>query len=456
MIKQFLPLLLIWCITLGTIMSCDPKEESISGSSSLRLSYSMDTVTFDTLLSSRASITERLIVRNTNDEALEIDNIYLGLDEDSPYNIYVNGVEGASFDGQVIYGKDSMLILVEIFFDPRDEDLPYFLKDSVNLLYNGNHDHVKLVTWGQDANYLTKQTLDCNTSWVKGKPYVLSDTITVAEGCTLTMEEGTRVYLDISSAIAVNGTLVIEGEASDRVEIKNSRFDEPYDTTIGQWGSIHFTATSRDNVIQYSDITNGTIGLSFDNSQAYISNVSINKMSSAGVSSVSSQLEIYNSEIYTCRRNLIRILEGGDLIMDHCTLAGGFREPFTIDGSLVISDSGEDAIELNVSVRNSIVWGRSNDELALTEEREGSTVTITNNILRTMIESLESDNQVSQERSYPMFALPTLQLREESPAIDMAPESLMSLDLLDSVRDDKPDIGAYEWFNTEPVEEENE
>ncbi|MEP2508596.1 MAG: hypothetical protein ABJH72_04535, partial [Reichenbachiella sp.] len=113
-IKHFiLPSILILCVMLG----CEPMTEELSTDTSIQLSYSTDTVTFDTLFSSVGSITKRFKVYNRNSKAINVSRMYLGNDDQSPYTMVVNGKEGKGFENEVIFGKDSLLVLVEVLID---------------------------------------------------------------------------------------------------------------------------------------------------------------------------------------------------------------------------------------------------------------------------------------------------------------------------------------------------
>ena len=119
--------LLILLLATVSLFSCERTEEKISTESNLLLTLSSDTVTFDTLFTSVGSITKRFRVYNTNDNAINLSNIQLGMGEASSYSLVVNGERGTSFHDEVILGNDSLLVLVEVVIDPMDENLPFQL-----------------------------------------------------------------------------------------------------------------------------------------------------------------------------------------------------------------------------------------------------------------------------------------------------------------------------------------
>lgn len=65
-------------------------------------------------------------------------------------------------------------------------------------------------------------TLTSNTIWnKKGSPYILSSTVGVFEGTTLTIEAGVEVKGDFD--LLVKGTILIQGNSNDKVVFRNTR-----------------------------------------------------------------------------------------------------------------------------------------------------------------------------------------------------------------------------------------
>ena len=74
------------------LVGCLDSDDDISTSPNLRIQVSSDTITFDTLLTERLSLTRRLRIYNPNQEGVQM-NIGLAT-ASSPYEILVNGKEG--------------------------------------------------------------------------------------------------------------------------------------------------------------------------------------------------------------------------------------------------------------------------------------------------------------------------------------------------------------------------
>ncbi|MCZ6900737.1 MAG: hypothetical protein O7F74_10905, partial [Bacteroidetes bacterium] len=109
---QYLPILsLVWFLLLAGMIGCEPEDEMISTDPGIRLSFSSDTVLFDTVFSSIGSTTKRLMVFNKNDNAVNIERIEVAGGSNSPYTLTVRGLDGKDFNDQLLLGKDSLLIL---------------------------------------------------------------------------------------------------------------------------------------------------------------------------------------------------------------------------------------------------------------------------------------------------------------------------------------------------------
>lgn len=447
------------------VLACEPSEEQITSSESAGLTFSADTVLFDTLFTTVGSITKRLKVYNRNDNAVRIDRIALGKGENSSYSIIVNGNEGTEFVDEVILGKDSMLVLVSVHIDPMDNDLPFLVKDSVVVHANGNFGHVKLVAWGQDAIFLGDQVIDCNTTWTSNRPYVLYDTVLVDTLCVLNIDPGARIFIENNISMFVKGSMRINGTVDNKVIIRNTRLDPKFDIAPGQWGGLFFLEGTFDNVIEHAVISNGQIGIRLGSPDAddipeiSIGNTIIEHMSSTGILSFTSDLYVYNTVIYNCGDLLIGNLAGGNYLYEHCTFSNDPNDFFRDGPSVIISDNFiiPDQLELsgnlNIGITNSIIWGRENDEFVL----DGSAgrvlgVDISNNIIRSTDQELVNlGNIINQERNYPGFydsRIFDYRLDSLANARNAGNDIGILTDILGNDRDEMPDFGAYERLDS--------
>lgn len=441
------------------IISCEPEEEKISGSGGINLLFSTDTVIFDTLLSSRTSITKRLRIFNPSKNAVSISSIRLGKGTSSSYSIIANGKFGDRIEDETLFGRDSLLVLVDVEIDPMDKNLPYIVKDSIVVDWNGKSAHIKLVAWGQDANFINGEIV-CDETWTAERPYVIYNGILVDSLCTLTIEKGSRIYIDNGASFFIKGTLKVKGDSGNHVVFRNTRFDGDYGRSApGQWDAIYFLEGSKNNEIEYADIENGVIGLrigSPDDDEEFdvvVRNTSIRHMSLYGIQSLTSDVFLSNTEVYNCGIGLVASVLGGNYLYEHCTFSN-FRSDFLDDNpKFQVADNVELTTgevlssDLNFTMKNSIVWGGNEEELYINILGESNiSIELDHNIIRSTLD-LGTGNFTSQEDNFPGFVAPVefdYQLDSLSFARDKGANLEVEFDILGMPRDIMPDIGAYE------------
>ncbi len=444
------------------ICSCEPEEEKVTGNGNLSLTFSTDTVVFDTVLTAKKSLTKRFRIYNPNSQAIRLSDIRLGKGADSDYSVIINGKMSTSIQDEVLFGRDSLLVLVDVTIDPQDDNTPYLVKDSVVVEWNGNSEHVKLVAWGQDAHYIRSAVI-CDEVWTKDRPYVIYDLALVDSLCTLTVEAGANIYMDNDASLFIQGSLHILGDSGNHVTIRNTRFDENYLIAPGQWDGLYFLEGSQDNLIRYADIENGQIGLRVgtpDEDTAYdveVSHSTIRHMSVAGILAYSSDIYAYNVQIYNVNQYLVANFLGGNYTYEHCTFANNAGYFLNDDPLFVFSDnvevgSGEVLVDdFYLEMTNSIVWGRGEEVLNYGYSGNANfELRLSNNIIKSATE-LEA-NFTSTANDYPGFANPLafdFSLDSLAFARDMGTDIGITDDLLGMPRDANPDIGAFERIDSQ-------
>ena len=102
----------IFIITIVLSFASCKKPVNFSDDNSLKVAFSTDTITFDTVFTSLGSSTRHLMVYNNNDENLKISSIRLQNGNMSQFSINVDGVAGYDFSDIEIYAKDSIYIFI--------------------------------------------------------------------------------------------------------------------------------------------------------------------------------------------------------------------------------------------------------------------------------------------------------------------------------------------------------
>ncbi len=451
-------LLLVMTLT-GLLLGagCRP-EEDLDPDYTGGLTFSADTVLFDTLFTTVGSTTKRLIVRNPHDKALYIDKIYLSKAMNSPYTITVNGFEGKMFEGQQILGKDSLLILIKVFINPEDRDLPFLVTDSIVFETNEVFQHVQLVSWGQDAVFLGNEVLECNTEWNASRPYVLFEPVLVDTLCSLDIRAGTMIYAAYNAFLYVKGTLRVHGDSLQRVIFRNERREPAYENAPGQWGGIVFLEGSHDNEIVYADIRNARFGVRLGTPDTdtipdlIIKNTKIENMSHSGILSFSSDLTAVNTLVSNCKYFTSGNIAGGNYRYVHCTLVNYgqsfFRETpaLVATNHLELDDGNEIREALHVTLINTIVYGNLNEEVQLDDDGQTPFIfSMSNNLLKSTLPEMEGfGNILNEDPEFKDTWEFNYNLDTLSPAKDAGIQAGVKIDIDGNKRDSLPDIGAYE------------
>jgi len=67
----------------------------------------------------------------------------------SPYKINVDGTAGPELTNLELKANDSLYVFVQININQNTSNLPFIVRDSIQITYNGNVKKVQLEAWGQ-------------------------------------------------------------------------------------------------------------------------------------------------------------------------------------------------------------------------------------------------------------------------------------------------------------------
>ena len=122
--------------------------------------------------------------------------------------------------------------------------------------------------------------IDSDTTWtLAGSPYIITGSVLVMEGATLTIDPGVEVRFDGSYRLQIEGQLIAIGTASNLIRFTSNLTPQQ----VGDWIGIIFTDSSVDasfdadgsyasgSTIQFSEITYGGTALAYYSSP-FISN----------------------------------------------------------------------------------------------------------------------------------------------------------------------------------------
>ncbi len=317
-------------------VSCDGLDEHYSTNPNYRLSFSVDTLSFDTVFTTIGSATKQFMVYNPNKEALNIQSIMLASGGESGFRLNVDGRKGDYFDNVGILAEDSMFVFVEVNVNPNDSNQPLLVEDSVVFMTNAGKQTVLLEAYGQNMHlYKGGVHITRDTTFTADLPHLVYDSIMIAEGATLHLAAGATLYMHDKANLVVAGRLIAEGTMDKPVVIRGDRLDFvlddilPYDRTPGQWGGIYFKPESYGNRLEHTIIRNGTSGITIEasepkDSKLEISNSQLTNMKENVLTSINSKLTVINTEISNAGGTVVA-LAGGDCQFIHCSLVNYMR-----------------------------------------------------------------------------------------------------------------------------------
>ena len=85
---------------------------------------------------------------------------------------------------------------------------------------------VRLAAYGQNAVRLRGRRIEHDTTLTAYLPHLIFDNLYVAEGVTLTMEPGTRLYFHNGAVLDIAGKIVAQGTADSMILMRGDRLDQ--------------------------------------------------------------------------------------------------------------------------------------------------------------------------------------------------------------------------------------
>lgn len=387
-------IILIITLLLLVGQSCR-KLNPVSDDPSLKLSFSTDTVLFDTVFTTLGSATHQFRIYNKHKEDLNISSIRLVGGDSSPFRVNLDGDNATEFYDKIIPANDSLFTFLRVTIDPNDLNTPFVVEDELEFVTNDNTQTIKLLAWGQNANYIVADkvvniggvpypyhivadSLE-TTVWTSERPYVIYGYALINSYGTLRIEEGTHVYCHQDGGIFSwsDGQLIINGTAENPVIVEGDRLEPYYDDTPGQWGQILLLdgRAGADHRVSHAIIRNGTIGLNCQSSLKVtqcalrVDNTIIENQSGYGMFSILYPVEVKNFVIANCGTTNFWAF-GGDYRLVHGTIGDYWNgNEHKNNCAMVLSNCATDGNDelfyypFSMEVDNCIIYGSQADEL---------------------------------------------------------------------------------------------
>lgn len=446
-------------------LSC--RKDSFITSANARITITADTLKYDTVFTQVGSVTQSFKIINDNNQKLRLSSVKLMGGAGSNYKMNVDGLATTEAANIEIEANDSVYVFVQVNVDPNAGNLPFVIRDSIQVSFNGNDELVQLEAWGQNAHFLRNKEVITNETWTNDLPYVILGYLYVGNNQTLTIEKGCRIYVHADAPVIIDGSLKVNGEKDtiDRVYFLGDRLDDPYKHYPAAWPGIYFRNDSRDNVLKYAVIKNSYQSIAAEGPanggiKVTLNQCVIDNSYESGIIALNSSIKATNCLISNCGKN-INIGKGGNYEFTHCTVVSyptnfiDHRFPV-----VTLSDAdGNTTAPLEAVFRNCILWGEAElveNEVDINKTGSSSNITfdhvlwrmkavpagITNTLPDALNNRSPQFDTIDVSENYFDFRLNT----RNSPAVDAGTDAGITIDLLGNTRPVglKPDLGCFE------------
>ncbi|MEI7501863.1 MAG: right-handed parallel beta-helix repeat-containing protein [Paludibacter sp.] len=462
------------------ISSCN--DDVFSTNPDDKLSFSTDTLTFDTVFTTIGSATAKIMVYNRNNVALKINRISIEGGKNSNFHINVDGSvnENNEFENVEIRANDSMYLFVAVTVDPNQLNSPLLIEESINFENNGVKQKIHLEAFGQDVEILRGVRILRPTTLTATKPYIIYDSLIVAQNRTLKLAPGCKLYFHNNANLIVYGNLNATGTADKPILMRGDRLDNikfatpfPYNNVSGQWGGIYLLSSAGNHVFDHVNMNSGYVGIYFFNEdrntlpELKISNCRIHNFLLYGLVVKNGNVLVTNTEISNTSSYSV-YLNGGKHTFIHSTIANYFNnssvQPASRDKKAAVMIMNLNRIAaMESQFYNCIISGSSENEFSLASRFENQyTGSFKNCYIRTQkvlelaqfanIKWFNKNDTVFksirydyEKNTYFNFVLDSV-----SPARGIADKTIalkypLDLNGNNRMEDGAPDAGAYEW-----------
>ncbi len=501
--KSFLIVSILFCSIISILFSCTD-EQKYSNDENIKLTFSNDTISFDTIFTAMTSITKQVRIFNPDKEAIKIDYITLASGNNSYFRLNVDGDTSLIAKDLTIDGEDSIFVFVRCNIDVQNQSNPALIEDSIIISFNNHRQSILLMAYGQDAYYhkpthvlgsgeskinysLANEGENTgvilsgnNITWKNDKPHIIIGTCVVDSAYTLNLQSGTKICLSNNSDFWVykDGCLNATGTTSEPIYFQSIRSDGRYASLAGGWGKIWLMAGSKDNNLENVRIKNATIGMVVDTNvnnspTCKFLNVMIENCSGIGLYARGARLEAKNMIIQNTASHCVALTIGGDYQFVDCSFANYWSyDNNRTDAVLLLNDwyTSSDGQTINRPINkaefyNCIIYGSMYEQeiefnlLGANNQGLEGINKVSWSFDHCLIKSNTINNNLSNVNNCifnkdPMFvdiSTNDLRLMNNSPAVgagDGIWNSLIPQDFYGNYRLDPPSIGAIEYQQT--------
>lgn len=412
--------------------------------------------------------------------------------------IDVDKINDPTYKDSILFDSGNHLQDVKLITQVKDAHFLYPSKDAaaIKILYDAAQDpeekeaiFEQYQTLSLDGDPVPKRTLQDNElHFTNEKPYVIYGYLVVPGNKTLIVDAGTEIHFHDQSALVIekNATLEMNGTSNEKIILEGDRLEFGFDQNAGQWDGLWLQTGSKNHKVNHTQIKNARIGLYCDaalgmsNPALTLQNTEIYNSAEIGLLASESFIEAANTVVGNSRKAAVRIERGGTYEFTHCTFANYWLDGVRIHETLQITNDQIDYDEEGNEVPNTynlhkahffncIITGNNTRELLFTKNETDTFAFLFENCLLKYTSSMEEDlYDFENTERYPNLlrngiphfkdvSINDFRIGEESEAIEKASiekAQNVPLDILETDRTEKPDIGAYQHLIFDAEEDE--
>lgn len=438
------------------------------------LRFSQTEVCFDTIFTTIGSVTQSFTVHNPHNIMLSVD-VHLAGGTQSPYSINVDGTAGTSFSDVKIPPKDSIFVHVMVNINPNDQTLPFIVKDSIIFSRGRQVQDVDLVAFGQNARFIVADQGNSSlrykivaqagevVHWTNELPYVVYGGYAAVDSLgTLIIDPGTTIYFHHGAGLWVYryGNIQAVGTVDQPITFRGDQLSRWYENDYAQWDRIWINEGVRDNHFEHCIIKNAFIGMQVEalserlNNQTLLKCCIIRDTQGNGILARNTKLTAENCLISN-NGSCSMQLEIGEFDLKHITLANYFSQSVRKNPALYLSNTYNNGLyqligDSRLSMQNSIIYGLMEDEVGI-YSYDSDQASVESNFQNCLVKKRAPTSDFvqcifNQDPHFTDHNAHDYTLQSSSPAIDAGIViPTITTDLNGNARDDKPDIGAYEY-----------
>lgn len=404
------------------ITACEVETDFVTGDA-VQLRFSTDTISFDTVFTDVGSATQIMTVYNDASDPVKIDRIAVEGMTGVTYNFNVDGFQGPVAEEVIIWGGDSIFVFVEVEVDPTapEEISPFIAEDLLNFEMGNSVESVVLQAFGQNAFYVNGfrrggfLPINCDggiAQFPQDLPTVIYGSLFI-DSCIVQALPGTRIYFhggvqrndffggsgffnDGFVFTLPNGSLQLLGTREEPVIVRTDRLEQDFLEDAGLYRGFIFGPGSRNNRLEFTEVYNSIAAITVDSAaEVTIENSTIAYTGGPAINVTFGTVAVRNSLIHSSFGNAVQYILGGNLTMEHTTVASyGVDRPAMV---LTNFDCDEDdnclIAPLRANISNSILAGSLQDELVIADLTNGEEpgffeLDISNTVVKTSDELL--------------------------------------------------------------------